>query len=486
MENKRDLVSNFFFYFFVTSFALGIVFRFLFNLGTSFIFFLFFISITLFFLNKKNVLICALIIIFGLGLIRTEISLIREYFLESEVGRSISVLGEVALEPSVTENSLRFVLKSKNKKEKILVITEKTSIIKYGQNVSVTGVVRLPENFTTDTDREFDYINYLSKDGVYYEMLFPKIEVLEEGGFSAKKPLFSLKNYLINKINNVIPSPESEYLGGLLFGKKESLGKDLERDFRRTGLIHVVVLSGYNVTIIAETIFRALSFLPMHISSSLGIISIISFAIMTGASATIIRASIMAIIAVFGRLYSRRFSVVRALFIAVFFMILHNPKIILYDPSFQLSFTATVGLIYLSPIISKRLHFISDRFQIRTLLSSTLATQLFVLPALLYMIGEISLIAPVTNILVLPLVPLSMLFGFITSIMGVISLTLSFLPSIPSYLLLFLQIKVVQLFSGISFASIKIESFPMWAVFVLYIVSIIYLIKANGEMESKK
>lgn len=135
-----------------------------------------------------------------------------------------------------------------------------------------------------------------------------------------------------------------------MLGVKESLGEGLEEDFVDTGLVHIVVLSGYNVTIIAEAIIRTLSFVSVMAGIYIGGIAIAVFAIMTGAGATIIRASIMAILALIARATGRRYEITRALFIAGFLMILENPYILLYDISFQLSFLATVGLIYLSPV----------------------------------------------------------------------------------------------------------------------------------------
>lgn len=173
-----------------------------------------------------------------------------------------------------------------------------------------------------------------------------------------------------------------------------------------------MVLSGYNVTIISEFIMGMLSFLPKMIGTSLGALSIILFAIMVGGSATIIRASIMALLVLLARVTGRVSDMTRALFLAGFVMVLHNPQIVVFDPSFQLSFMATLGLISLSPKLNSIFKFVPTKFYLRETVSATISTQIFVLPLLLYMMGELSLVAVFVNLLVLMFIPLTMLFGF--------------------------------------------------------------------------
>jgi competence protein ComEC len=136
------------------------------------------------------------------------------------------------------------------------------------------------------------------------------------GGNFLKRNLLALKHVFVEKIESVIAQPQSSLLGGLLLGSKRALGKDLQEEFRRAGVIHVVVLSGYNVTIVANAIMEFFSFLPRSFGIFSGIGSIILFALMTGASATTVRASIMAIFALLAGWIGRRYDVSRALVIA--------------------------------------------------------------------------------------------------------------------------------------------------------------------------
>ena len=135
-----------------------------------------------------------------------------------------------------------------------------------------------------------------------------------------------------------MPEPHSAFLGGITIGAREGLPESLQEKFRTTGVAHIVALSGYNITIVAETIMLFLSFLPQYLAIGGGVIGVILFAIMTGASATVLRASIMALLALTARATGRIYTVSWALFLVGFFMVLQNPKILRFDTSFQLSF----------------------------------------------------------------------------------------------------------------------------------------------------
>src|SRR6185369_13002766 len=145
---------------------------------------------------------------------------------------------------------------------------------------------------------------------------------------------------------------------------------------------------------------------------------------------------VMAIIALFAELVRRDYAVSRALLLAGAGMLIQNPMILLYDPSFQLSFLATLGLIMLSSPIEKKLGFITDKMGIRALVASTFATQIFVSPLIFYMMGQLSIIGIVVNILVLPFIPLTMLLVFLCGFFGFFSHLLSEIEGWGSHILL--------------------------------------------------
>ena len=150
-------------------------------------------------------------------------------------------------------------------------------------------------------------------------MYYPQAEFISSGnGFWLKEKLFALKARFLSAIASVVPEPHSAFLGGVTIGAKEGLPESLQEKFRTTGVAHIVALSGYNITIVAETIMLFFSFLPQYLAIGGGVTGVILFAIMTGASATVLRASIMALLALTARATGRIYTVSWALFLAGF------------------------------------------------------------------------------------------------------------------------------------------------------------------------
>jgi len=263
-----------------------------------------------------------------------------------------------------------------------------------------------------------------------------------------------------------VPEPHSAFLGGITIGAKEGLPKNLQEEFRTTGVAHIVALSGYNITIVAGSIMLALSFLPRYFAVGGGVIGVILFAIMTGGSATVLRASIMALLALAARATGRIYAVSWALFLAGFFMVLENPKILRFDVSFQLSFMATLGLIYLSPIAENWFKFVPRKFKLREMTIATVSAQIFVLPLLVYKMGVFSVVSLPVNFLILPFIPMTMFFGFITGISGMISAVLSAPFGWISYALTQYELWIVEIFSKLPFAVVNIQKFS-WIFLVL-------------------
>lgn len=387
----------------------------------------------------------------------------------AESGGRIELRGIVVDEPDERENYTRLVVESPPSGAngvKILVYAQHYPEFKYGDDLKITGALKKPK----DLDDSFDWGAYLAKDGVFYEMFYPKIKKISSGNGSwIKRRLFALKEKYLGALSKVIPEPESAFMGGLTVGAKRAIGKNLLEDFRKTGIIHIVVLSGYNITLVADSIMRGLSFLPGVFGISLGVLGIIFFAIMTGASATVVRASMMALLVILARATGRIYEITWALFLTGFFMVLHNPKILRFDTGFQLSFLATFALIWLAPHIEKKLHFVPKKFKFREIASATTSAQIFVLPLLLYKMGIFSVVSIPVNLLVLIFVPATMFFGFLTGIIGMFSALLSVPFGWISFAFLQYELWIVETFAKLPFASFNIPNFPPWLMLAAYV-----------------
>lgn len=485
-----------FLYIILAGFASGIFFRSFFDFGFSFSVFVIFLGCIIFafyagnqLVERKKILIIGLLILSaGFGLLRLGIIDFKkgDLLLDSLVGQKISVEGIVSDEPDVRENNSRLKIKFEeingrevSRRENMLITVNHYPKYNYGDKIKIKGVLQKPKNFKSDDSKKFDYVSYLAKDNIHYQMFYPEIKFVSSGnGNFIKEKLFAIKNSFLGQIRKIIPEPYSSLLGGLVVGAKESLGKNLQEDFRKTGIIHIVVLSGYNVTIIAEFVMGIFSFLPSMFAMSIGAINIIFFAIMTGASATIVRASIMALFVLLARATGRVNQITRTLFLAGFLMLLQNPTILVFDPSFQLSFMATLGLIVLSPKIEKFFHFIPSKFQLKESLVAVVSTQIFVLPLLLYMMGNFSLVSIPVNLLVLLFIPVTMLFGFLAGVVSFVNVIIALPFAYITYGLLAYELKIVEVFASLPFSSVHITYFPFWlmiSVYIIYFVGLNYL-----------
>lgn len=425
-------------------------------------------------IQKINlIIIFTLILLVGIRLL-FSLQNNREEVVGKYAKKEVEVKGYVSDEPLTKDFTKTFTLMVEeidNEKVdiNIKIQTDRYVDYEYGEFLKLNGKLSAPFNFSSNGARTFDYINFLLKDGIYFEMKKPKIEVLSyEGGNFITKNLFKIKQVFLKNLKKTLGEPHAALAGGLVVGEKSALGKDLTDDFRKAGLIHIVVLSGYNITIVADSIRRLLSFLPRNIGIVLGGLGIIAFGILVGGGATVVRSCVMAVIALFGTLVRKDYNVGKALFVAAAFMLIQNPLILFYDPSFQLSFLATLGLILLSPPIEKHLGFITEKLGIRGLVASTLATQIFVSPYILYMMGQLSIIGIVVNILVLPIIPATMLFVTLTGLIGFVSENISQVFAWITHLMLSYELFMVKFFASLPFASIEIPKFSFWIVLGFY------------------
>lgn len=386
------------------------------------------------------------------------------------VGKEVEFLGTVVAEPDGRESYTRLVFHPDKTRVDILLSVPSYSNIQYGDRLQVAGRLERPENFQTDTGREFDYVGYLAKDDIYFQIWQPTVEELGERRANwLKGSLYWLKGFWRQRVNQLIVEPEASLLAGIVVGARQGLGKSLQRVFRQTGLIHLVVLSGYNVTVVTEGILRGLVFLAPWWRFGFGSLAIFLFAIMTGAGPTVVRASLMAFLALLARQTGRVYGATLALLSVAAAMVFYNPKILLGDVGFQLSFLSTLGLIYFMPMFEARLRFVPERFGLRAIVASTLSAQVAVLPWLLFQIGEFSLVALPANLLVVPLIPAVMLLGFLIGFFWFVPLYFLTPFSWLVFVLLAYILAAADFFAALPFASFRVTVFPWWVVSLVYI-----------------
>ena len=427
------------------------------------------------------------VLAFLLGVIRTE-SAYQNYFAKEifSEGETISTTGTVIHEVDVRDDhAVLYVAVDAGDAQhttRLRVSVPQYPEFQYGDRVALQGVVRKPKSFETESGRIFNYVGYLMKENIQYEMRLAEVTSLhEQQGNPIISTLLAWKQSWLESISLLIPEPSASLAGGLVVGAKRSLGDAWLVAFRDTGIIHIVVLSGYNLTLVANSIIRMTTFLPRTIGLCLGVLGVAGFATMVGAGATVFRASIMAIIGMLAVYLVRPYMLLRALILAAVVMVLWNPFVLVFDPGFQLSFLATIGLVFVSPHFEQHLLWVPEVAGLRGIVAATFATQLTVLPLLLYQIGAISLVAPIVNVLILPLVPTVMFLSFVAGIVGMHSLFLATPFAWAGYILLTYMFLVVDFFSSIQFASVTLPVMQWWVLLLFYCIALIIYCKTYAD-----
>ena len=420
-------------------------------------------------INKKEIIIVSILVV--IALVRFLFFLPKPPDFSDAVGRTVSVEGIVSDTPDIRLNNKRLTVTPINQKTNILVVVDKYTEVEYGDKVRVKGIMETPENFMTASGKEFNYQRYLSNQDIYFIVKNANIEILSSGhGNILKSFLFKIRNHFIQNIQKLIFPPESDLAGGLILGERGGFDSVMRDEFINTGTIHIIALSGYNVTIVAESVMKILGlFLSQTLSLVFGIFIIILFVIMAGSSATAIRAGVMATIALFARLTGRTYDAGRALVIAGLIMIAYDPRV-LTDISFQLSFIATFGVLYVTPKVIGWVNILPARFGFREIVATTISATIAVLPLLLYSTGILSLVSLPANILILPLIPVTMLASFLVGIFSFISSVIALPFAYIAHLFLKYILAVIHFFASVPFASVTIQSFPIILTILLYIL----------------
>lgn len=360
----------------------------------------------------------------------------------------------------------------------ILATLQNGNSVSYGDKVSIVGVIKHPENFMTDTGREFDYINYLKVHDIYGLMKVSSIEIISHHNKSVfVEKLFSIKKYFVETIRDLLPKNEAGLFAGIIIGEKSLLPKDALDDFQIAGLTHMIVLSGYNITIIASCVITLLAYLGFgYRGRRVGAMMIIPiFLIMTGLGASSVRAGIMSLIMFLLQITTRPAHNLRIISYTAGVMVFINPRILLHDPGFHLSFLAFIGLIYVTPIMNSWLNKNESEFFLKKLIIETCSVQVFVLPYILWMSGRISLLLLISNILTVPVVPFIMGAGFMVTVIGMILYPLGVMLAVPIKLALSYIIWIAHWVASVTGVMFTIPPFGVWVVVVVYIVMVRYL-----------
>jgi competence protein ComEC len=340
----------------------------------------------------------------------------------------------------------------------------------YGDLIKISGTIKRPEG---------DFADYYKKENIAGIVNYAQLSLIESGrGNFIKAELLGFKNKIIGTFKNILPSEKAAFLAGITLGERQEFSKEFEEKMSLSGTTHLVALSGYNVSVIALVVA---GFFGLYFSRSatfyLSVLVIILFVLMTGGEASIVRAAIMGIIALLAKETERLYSMRNAIVIAAFLMVLFNPRVLVFDLGFQLSFAALMGIVYLLPVLQK-IFKINDAgfFDWKENALTTVSAQLAVVPLLLGNFGIFSITSFFANILVLSVIPVTMGIGFMVGALGFISEFLAGILGLVANALLSYELWIINLFSKITLP-IATESFGFFTTTAYYLMLIWFIYK---------
>jgi len=276
--------------------------------------------------------------------------------------------------------------------------------VHYGDLVLLTGTVQEAPRFD-----QFDYRTYLAEQGIAGVMPSARlVRVTSHRGDPLHALIFGLRHAVVEAVDRGLPEPQAALLLGVVFGYRAPLPSLLQQHMIASGLIHIVVISGLKVSLLARIITQALGRRLPNAAPLVAVGAMIAYALLAGASAAALRAAAMGMLVVIAGRLRRDSQVFVSLALTAAIMLGLKPELA-HDVSFQLSFAGTAGIAAMTDGIAARLTMLPRI--IRDPFAATVAAEAATWPLMLANFHQLSVVAPAANALVLPLLPAIMVLG---------------------------------------------------------------------------
>lgn len=419
-----------------------------------------------------------------------------------DLSKPVWVTGQITADPDVREDKtylkvatskMEWDNKSLYVSGNILVkIKEATFAFSYGDVIQVQGYLNAP--LSRRNPGLFDYQRYLSTKGIYGLVTLngaQKIEIIENqtGNFFISQIIIPTKTFIKKIFEQTLDQPHQALLAGFVLGERRQIPEEIYEMFTKTGTLHLLAVSGFNVGVIVLFLLAIVKLLriPKWINLIILLSGILIFSFITNNQPSVVRASIMAALFLLAFYLEREPNFVNVISCAALIILFYSP-LTFFDVSFQLSFAATFGIGYVVPkmdnIITKIDWLKGSSLKNWIILPTfgSLAATLFTLPLNAYYFNQFSLMVVFSNMFLIPLSALAVVLGCLSAILGVISLGLAQIVSACNWVLLNLVLKGVEFFSSFPWAQIKVPSPAILSVMLFYFLLLLIIL----SIESKK
>jgi len=425
-------------------------------------------------------------------------------------GQKVRVTGTLSEEPQAAGNQQKFQL------GQFEIVAKRYPEYHFGDSVAVTGKVQT-RPLATDS---FPLLSFISPLVSYKTYQLNQPDIKRIAGVTGIKGVRSVRGFaiklrvrLLKIFNRVFPRPLDGIVAGIVLGDKSMIPPDFWLKLKQTGTLHIMVASGMNIAMFSQGMLKFfLLFFKRRLAICCLLVVIWFYSIMTGLAPPMIRAATMMSLIYLGSIFGRETEGGRILLITGLLMIFGSP-FLLFDVSFQLSFMATAGLVWIQPLfkkqrmtnnqISKPKQYLNSNAQnqkcfgslefsnlklfgiwclrfgyFRPLslvkrvvesdnFTSSLAAQIATLPILVVNFGQMNLLSPLINLIILWTIPFILQLGMAIGLMGLMWIKLAALASYLAYPLLFFLEQSINFFAKITFFQISLPRIG-WGVIVFY------------------
>lgn len=487
--------------------------------------FVFFVDLSI----KKLLVLC---FIFFLGLLRASDSSKLPSVFDEITTNEAYICGQIVSSKDISykNNRIKFYLNAKSAEishkeyqdlnTKFLVSMDNSkeleNAISIGDYACVAGKMRHP--YPSTNPHQFDYHRYLLNNDTKNILYADSFKKTAEPDFKSDRWYFILKefektrNKIIEKHSKNIKSPRLEILGGIVFGN-ETINPDeeIKESFRNSGLLHLLAASGLNVALIYGIWWWIASLIrfPYNLSILIGAVFVVLYTFMTGFPPSILRASIMLLFILFGKMIDKNANSLALIFFVGFLMLLFSPKM-LFDVGFQLSFAVTIGLVILTPIIISKFDSADKKYKekfknssrtkkyfislfspsnLAAVVAIPLVAQLCVIPLQVHYFNNLAPFSILANVAVVPFIGILSFIGFVSSIFALVPVLnepVIFVFDMIANPLLGLLIAISSFFSSFKISLISSAGFNLFQIFAFWTILLLFGLCLKNNFKNKK
>ena len=391
----------------------------------------------------------------------------------------ISAMAVVVKGPSEGEYNYKYTVKArtgkyKNKKFIVYINKKNKKLLEYGDLVEIKGEYSAPE--VARNYKGFDYSQYLKTLNIYGTIKVEEAKIINKNQLS---PILisinNIKEKMIDNANRNMPKRTANLLLGILIGERDNIQEDIIESFRTANLSHILAVSGAHTSyiILGITYLISKSKTPKRIGYIITIIILLIFIMITGASYSVVRACIMAIVVIGAKICYRKENFFTSICISLIIILIQNPFAI-NDIGLKLSFMGTAGIVIFNKSITNFFIKLKIKQKIAEALSVTFSAQLMIMPITILNFNTISLTFFISNILASPLLGIIIIFGFISIFISSILNPISKILFLILHIFLELLILVSKVTEKIPGSSILVKTPNILFAIVYYILILFF------------